>query len=242
MINTTYKTALAYIDFDSKLAMQSLLGQGTHYDDLLIARKDFALQKRGIYFVTPGPVNLALCSTSSSSIPLHTLSTNCIVQGTCSKRYTLSFWSTLPSHSALKETEEITLADIGVLTIGLKKNARLGCTSGTKILSLFANVTSSNTTCRWDIGKHENLIGVWTHYVVSVDASARNLVVYLNGNKGFANKTGCDAYTKRSTQASVGGGAAMLCFDEVSLWQKAFQPGDARLLYHAVAPNGRTLS
>ena len=238
--DTVYNGSTLYIDFDSQRIIRQFLGRGEYYRDILQAKNDTSLNKTSLFFTTVGPANLALCTTSTSSIPLEPAKSNCIVQRACSAIYTLSFWALLPSWSDIQGDGSFTLINIGPLSIRFVKSVDIGCGAENSTYSLYANVTDGSTTCTWDIGNFTELVGVWAHYVISVSSSQNSVSVYFNGKAGFANRLNCINEDNSVSEFVIGGGMALLCFDEISLWRKTWEAPAVEQLFNAIDISGKS--
>ncbi|XP_065064502.1 uncharacterized protein LOC135690773 [Rhopilema esculentum] len=232
--STIYNRTSAYASFDNKRQVQAALGPSFYQPNIPVAENDTRLENAS-YFFTNGPANLALCTAFSSRIRIKELESDCIVQRTCPGSFSLTYWVLMPSWQSMLTKDELTLIDFGILTVKFVEN-RTGMNSTLRNAhALIANVTLGGETCQWNIGQYQEFYGVWSHHVISVDATTNAVSVFYNGKSASVEKRDCFAAAASASPVEVylGGGAPHICFDEVALWQAATTSYTAQWLYNS---------
>ena len=227
-----------YIDFDSRTLLENALGHGAYYKDVVAAENDSMLNSIGSYFSTTGPANLAMCTTSDAPVHFKAADSNCIVSGTCNIKYSLSFWTLLPSKNALKSLRNFTLLRVGPLILTVERNIGTEAGNMTSLFSIHVNVSFLSQSCKWKIHSDLDLNGVWTHYVISIDSTTKNMAFYENGHLQAAYRTKCFWHVMYERKLLLGG-MPLVCYDEFSLWERSMAHTEAEGLYNAIAFSGK---
>lgn len=163
------------------------------------------------FALVPGPVNLAVCTSTNEAILLPTMK-SCMFTKSCTTGFAVSLWAHPPPKQFLSSQ------DVVIINAGILKLLYGSSLCNTTLASAYmVEVEDGFQVCTWSFGSNCTSSQAWTHLIVSFDSVNKNLLVIESGEMKKGQKHSCKAPSVLSDPV-IGGTARHTCVDEIVFW------------------------
>ena len=200
--------------FDGFNHLKKMLGFGRLFKDGVSLYNALDTNETSIlrFASVPGPVNLAICTSSNSKIPLQEIN-SCLLT-TCTTGFAAGFWAQPPPKSFLAD-RDILMLHIGIFKLFYGPSL---C-NGTVFSSFKFQVEIGGQLCTWTSRENCTSLQGWTQMLFSFDTTKNYVFVIVDGVMEVPQKIKCEAATSSVPRSSSIGGSAMhICMDNLVLW------------------------
>ena len=215
LYGSLYKSSsVSLLTFDGFYNLKKTIGNGKFFESSvhLYNGLEAGISSNAIFASFPGPVNLAICTTSTQAIPLAGIA-SCLLTKTCTTGFAVTLWIKPPLAHFVTQKDTVIL-EIGAFRVLYGSPYCNDTTSS----SYKFQVENGSHLCTWAV--RENCVSsqAWTQILFSFDAVRGKAFVLENGVMRVLRKVSCATATPLSANSKIGGSAMHVCIDNLVLW------------------------